>query len=73
MENIELFAGLVMTGHSPEVAWQTIKDRAANPVVRKMIERMQSTEAGRKALEYSRREWAGQGLPAPWDPPAVDS
>ncbi|KOT91061.1 hypothetical protein ADK86_24095 [Streptomyces sp. NRRL F-5755] len=67
------FAGLVVTGHSREVAWQTIKDRSANPTVRKLIEHMQSSEAGRKALEQSRQEWAGLGLPPPWDPLANGS
>ncbi|GAB7036053.1 hypothetical protein JCM4914_75140 [Streptomyces platensis subsp. malvinus] len=64
------FAGLVVAGHSPEVAWQTIKDRCANPTVRQMIKHMQSSEAGRKALEHTRQEWADLGLPPPWDAPS---
>jgi hypothetical protein len=62
------FAGLVVTGHSPDAAWREIRDRTANsPEVQRMIEHLKSTDRGRAALKISRQQWAEQGFAPPWD------
>jgi hypothetical protein len=67
------FTGLVATGVSPEVAWQEMKDRCSDPQVRAVFEHMGTTEAGRRALEHSREQWAAHGLPIPWEQTVSDT
>ncbi|KUL38938.1 hypothetical protein ADL22_17010 [Streptomyces sp. NRRL F-4489] len=53
MDNNLGFAGLLLTGRSPEVAWQAIADWASHSVVQQIIEHLKTTERVRQALEYS--------------------
>jgi hypothetical protein len=62
------FTGLLAEGLSPAEAWQVIRDELlAEPGAVAIILGLERTEQGRRALAWSRAQWAEHGLTAPWD------
>jgi hypothetical protein len=67
-DRIPGFAGLLLLGHTPQQAWQIIRDDfAADPGAQALIAHLASTEDGRAALELSRQDWKRHGLTPPWE------
>ena len=61
------YTGLLAVGHTPQEAWQIIRDGIiARPEVWAVFEAMKDPE-GRAALDWARQRWAEHGLPAPFD------
>jgi hypothetical protein len=62
------FLGLVGAGMTPAEAWQVIHDDlAAEPGAAAILRELDRTADGRKALAWSRQQWAAHGLPPPWE------
>jgi hypothetical protein len=63
------FIGMIEAGVAPEAAWTEIRETSKDPAVRAIIAELADSEEGRAALQWSRDQWAGHGLTAPWDLP----